>query len=212
MANFNATENLDLGLLEVKVLLRYAAKNRKSLEKYGLFNKSAIILLSTKFECFIEDILAEYVYEYCSKCGKDSIDAAILTGLSDRILDDVFTIHNNVEKREKKLILLQQLARLYLDDGCNFSDYVMTIKFALGKHGEQQIKKLFLRCGLDDFHTHAEASGFYENLNSLISIRNNIIHEDATPSLTEEDVKKHIDEIENFSLALDSECFSRIPV
>ena len=44
---------------EIDILLTYARNNQRTLDKYKLFNKTAVVLLCTHFEVFVESFVAE---------------------------------------------------------------------------------------------------------------------------------------------------------
>lgn len=67
-----------------------------------------------------------------------------------------------------------------------------------GKHGQKEIESLFERHGLKAFITSAPIRNSLQMMNSLFSIRNNVIHEDASPSLTHQTIKAHKDNIMHF--------------
>ena len=71
-------------------------------------------------------------------------------------------------------------------------------KFSFGKHGQKEIESLFERHGLKAFITSAPIRNSLQMMNSLFSIRNNVIHEDASPSLTHQTIKAHKDNIMHF--------------
>lgn len=56
-------DNIRISLSEIDVLLDYASQNIGTISKYQLFNKVSIVLLSTKFEVFIEEFLEEHTLE-----------------------------------------------------------------------------------------------------------------------------------------------------
>lgn len=48
-------------LKEIDILASYSQANRESVEKYKLFNKTAIVLLCSHFETFVEAFISEHV-------------------------------------------------------------------------------------------------------------------------------------------------------
>ena len=64
---------------------------------------------------------------------------------------------------------------------------------------------MFQLHALDDFVAKTEVIMILKGLDSLIAIRNNIIHQDATPSLTHNDIKQHKNKIIRFVELLQQE-------
>ena len=53
-------DHIRVSLSEIDILLDYASRNSANIHKYQLFNKVSIVLLSTKFEVFLEDFIDEH--------------------------------------------------------------------------------------------------------------------------------------------------------
>ena len=77
-------------------------------------------------------------------------------------------------------------------------NFKVNAKFNYGKHGQKEIEKLLTTFGFSKFTKEESTISFMKKFNSLNAIRNNIIHEDATPSLTNKDVENHFKNISNF--------------
>lgn len=61
-----------------------------------------------------------------------------------------------------------------------------------------EIERLLKTFGFKEFVTVDLIKTFFVRFNSLNAIRNNIVHEDATPSLTHQDVKDYLDAVIDF--------------
>ncbi|MDN4073868.1 HEPN domain-containing protein [Fictibacillus terranigra] len=55
--------NFNNALVEVGLLTAFASKCQSIPEQYAALNKSALVLLTAKFEVFVEDVVEEYVEE-----------------------------------------------------------------------------------------------------------------------------------------------------
>ena len=80
----------------------------------------------------------------------------------------------------------------------NLTSISHSLKFAFGKHEQKEIEKMFERHGLKNFIKSVDAQNALRMMNSLFSIRNNVIHEDASPALTHQTIQDHRDNIMNF--------------
>lgn len=56
----DSIDQIRQNMSEVDMLLNYASQNANDVQKYQLFNKAAVVLLSTKFEVFLEDFIDEH--------------------------------------------------------------------------------------------------------------------------------------------------------
>ena len=87
-----------------------------------------------------------------------------------------------------------------------FNQLRIECKFAYGKHGEKELVKLFSPIGIEDVFTEVEVFIPGESLgdeltkkkvdfkgvfNSVMHMRNNILHQDASPSLTHESIREY---------------------
>lgn len=53
----DSIDQIRQNMSEVDMLLNYASQNANDVQIYQLFNKTAVVLLSTKFEVFLEDFI-----------------------------------------------------------------------------------------------------------------------------------------------------------
>ncbi len=96
---------------------------------------------------------------------------------------------------------------LWADHAIHSAELRLPVKFDYGTHGEKEIKRLFCLIGIEDIFIQAEASDDINSaridirgkINSMTHIRNNIIHEDATPSLTHVEIKDFLSVIRGFA-------------
>ena len=96
-------------------------------------------------------------------------------------------------------------------------DLVLDMKYAFGKHGQEETEKLFKKFGFKSF---VDSPGFQDNfkmINSAINIRNNIIHEGSAPTLSIDDLKKYknvflsfADSLEQFVLSSQVTLYDKI--
>jgi hypothetical protein len=195
-------DDFRITIKEINILIGYAKRNSIKIEKYRLFNKSAIILLCSKFEFFLENFMEEFLDDVISKNDNHSLPESIKEHLTDVVLENI----NSQTNIKKKTPFLSQLISLYSSEKTNAKKLgiVPNAKFKMGKHGEKEVKSLFIRFGFSDFINQSDLIPFFTSFNSLLAIRNNIVHEDATPSLTHNDVCKFLDDITFFVNLVDS--------
>ena len=134
----------------------------------------------------------------------------------DKLIDEKF-ISDVRKHRSRSLKIIQRISKF-----CHGDDAITTInidtQFDYGKHGESAITKLFSRVGITNIfescivyekrETLAGAKGdlvpinIASDINALTNIRNNILHGDATPSLTHEQIENYKWHIMMFSTKL----------
>lgn len=201
---FSALSDFNSAIVEVDILIRYASRNSRNIDKYATFNKSALILLCSKFEAFIEEFLEEYSYECCQICNNKTVDSILFNHLLEVQINQLEKVRNNLTKR---LPILRNISLLVETNTNSLSGFKVDSKFSFGKHGQKELTKLLTKFGFKAFNDQKISEDFYRKFNSLFNIRNNIIHEDATPSLTHQDVKDYKNLLQSFcnDLVLDGE-------
>lgn len=195
--NFDCINDFDSKISEVRLLLSYAQKNSKNLTRYQMFIKVSIILLVTKFESFIEDFLDEH----SSQVIKGHTNRTLPVGMRQSYALSAIEKANQAPQAEKKERCIEDISLLWLGEEKKI-DTLMTyrpaVKFKLGKHGQDELMRIFALNGLKDYLLLEDTKKILRQIDSLLAIRNNIIHEDASPSITHQDVDKYVDGIDKF--------------
>jgi len=196
MVKFDSVNEFDEACGEIRLLLGYSKKNASKSGKYATFNKAAIVLLCAKFEAFFEDFLEEYSFYHLSASSNHSVDRC----LYDHVVDCVITsLELAKNKPAKKKDALSKLAKLCGSEEIRpMTEYSTDPKLRMGKHGQGEIERLLATFGFKEFIALDIVKQFFVRFNSLNNIRNNIVHEDATPSLTHQDVKGYLDAVSGF--------------
>ena len=196
---FESYIEFDDTLKEVDMLIALAKAQDKELV-YPVINKCSILLLIAKFESFIESIADEYILLFNN--GSPNTN-----NISDRMkLNHTLCALNNIAdlKQEHKLSeaieIFKKISHLWHNDGI-FKEINIETGFSFGKHGQNEIKKIFRNIDCEDVLADIVVLDRNENMlestttidifgeiDSLVNIRNNIIHEDATPNLTHHDI------------------------
>lgn len=197
---------------EIEILLSYAKRNTnpKNIEKYATFIKAALILLCAKFESFIETFIEDFITEYLSKTPLSNIQHDFKHYLVNLQLD---RIQKSKPKKQKRNELLEKLVLFYTDNNFDLNTFKLDYGFNYGKHGEEELKKVLIRFGLSDFIKQIENDlrfDFFNKFNSLTNIRNNILHQDETPSLTHQQVDNYYKLLIKFSDELNMNAFQKL--
>ena len=202
------TEFFGEALKEIKLLISYSRRNRNDFLRYATFNKSAIVLLCSKFESYLENALEEYAYLHLKHSSNKNIDSHIYDSVIEELIESLEPIKNN---RTKLKPHLSSLAEFCGNDECSPIDHLqVNAKFSYGKHGQKEVEKLFKRFGFSAFAKQESSVKFFKQFNSLNFIRNNIIHEDATPTLTDKDVEKYLKTLSTFITEFDKAAIKKL--
>lgn len=195
-------DNFTARLLEVDLLLEEADKcapggMRENEHLAAALNKAALLLLTGKFESFLESTAEEFLF------------ALNQAGAHARHIPERLLVEHSVKavKEAKERLARGDIANLrnvFLALGRHWgelepcSNLSVCCKFSYGKHGEKEIMRLFRRLGIDNVFTVVKVTILQETyegqspseidikgmVNSLINIRNNILHQDSSPTLT----------------------------
>lgn len=194
----------DSSLLEIDVLLEYAKRNTKEVCKYQMFIKSSIVLLMTKFEVFIENFLDEHSERARKGHDSNSYPQELKYQLSNNAANQI--LETNKYSQKKKIV--DELRVLFSDSPESLKSIKIIkpdVKFNYGKHGQKEIERLFGINGLQSFIEQENIQSILKDINSCINIRNNIIHQDAAPSITHGDVARYKNSISQFKAELEKE-------
>lgn len=175
-------------LKEIEILIKYAQRNHKNaLDKYQLFNKTAIVLLCSHFEVFVESFMAEHV-DVLKNCYNT---ITLPQYMKDNFIDDTFKAYKDVPHPSKKQDPLKALFKLFEEtphDLTSIGNLLLEIRYGFGKHGQAETDKLFRKFGLGDFVDTKIYKDSFNKINSAICVRNNIVHEGSAPTLSYKDV------------------------
>ncbi|QDV62760.1 HEPN domain-containing protein [Crateriforma conspicua] len=193
--SIEAGSEFEESLQEFNLLLELAvqADENDEDEQYAVFLKCALLLLTSKFECFLEELVEEvgdWIRTENVPCSVLPIE--ISTHYTHRRSCNVES-HYNQAKFEDIRVSSTALAKFWLDQ--DSGDFEIDCKFSYGKHGEKEVAKLLRRVGVPDpfdaINVEIEkADGTTQQVdmagivNSLTAIRNNVLHQNASPQLT----------------------------
>lgn len=129
-------------LSEIEILITYARNNQRTLDKYKLFNKTAIVLLCSHFEVFVETFIAEHVDVLKSSYNSTTLPQY----MKDNYIDDTVKAYKDNPQPSKKQKPLKALFQLHSSSAVSMSslnDLMLEIKYGFGKHGQGETDKLF---------------------------------------------------------------------
>jgi hypothetical protein len=212
-------------LEEVTILVSAAESSVADEVKYAVYNKSALLLLSGKFENYIESVAEQYVFVVNQlNLPANRIPDILRLHHALGILSKVDLYRNNGRADEIKKIF-SEVSSIWITE-LTFNSLKIDCKFTYGKHGENELKKLFVPLGIEDVFVRVKVFVPEENLsdgllttrevdfkgvfNSVMGMRNNILHQNASPNLTHTAIKEYQLAFEVFSKALAQELDSYI--
>jgi hypothetical protein len=204
VGRFQATLDFSSSLEEVERLLTLAAHGGVDSVAFSALLKSSILLLTSKMEAFLEDVAEECRFRIESAaCIASKLPDAIKVSMVQSVIDEAF-ISKLKQGSPQVLEKISALKAMLVDE--KIEALALDTRFSYGKHGEAEVKKIFQRFGIRDVIQESVLDGadsIRADLNSLIAIRNNIIHNDASPVFTIEQVRGFVTMIVGFSNGLD---------
>ncbi|KIU12920.1 MAE_28990/MAE_18760 family HEPN-like nuclease [Bacillus subtilis] len=214
MVNLQSFHNFTAALEEVKILLKLANEYEKEENSYATLTKSALLLLTAKFEVFVEDVVTEYI---------ETINAMNITNLliSDKlkithsavVLKKLMDYIEHPNKDEQKIKVFKELAILWASEEQRVLPLNIPNKFNYGKHGAKEIQKLFKNIELENIfdrvilYTDKEDSLLESQeivkmdviINNITNQRNNIVHQDKSPNMTHKQINDYLKHLNDFS-------------
>lgn len=188
---------------EIDILLTYARSNQRTLDKYKLFIKTAVVLLCTHFEVFVESFIAEHV-DVLRICYRSD---TIPQYMKDNYINDTINSLKDFACPSRNVKPLRALFRLHdskVLEMSAISDLIIDMKYSFGKHGQDDTARLFNKFGFVAFVDSPAFKDPFRNINSAINIRNNIIHEGSAPNLSHNDVVAYKNDFLKFARDLES--------
>ncbi|WP_342506110.1 MAE_28990/MAE_18760 family HEPN-like nuclease [Sporosarcina sp. FSL K6-2383] len=204
-------------LEEVGRLMGLASICEDMQSEYAALNKSALLLLTAKFEVFVEDIVEEYVENINSMNVANLLisEQLKIRHSITRIKELSLTIEH-VHNEEKSIQVLKELAELWQEQEATFVGLNISNKFNYGKHGARELRKLFSNIEIsnvfetivlysDNEHSLLENSqviNFEVIYNNIVNLRNQISHQDKTPNMTHKQIEGYVVYFNRFSKKL----------
>lgn len=207
---FECLDNYLDSLKEVALIVDMANNNIQNNEEYVALNKSAILLLAAKFENFIEAIVEEFVY-YINELNlpNEQVPEWMRIGFSLDVVSDLMKVVSK-EENSKKITFLKNIADIWNDE--KTTKMKVNNKFNYGKHGANELIKLFNKIGIKDiFKTikvysleeslldEVEEHDFKGTFNNITNQRNYITHQDGSPSITHIEISRYKEYFKQFA-------------
>ncbi|UMB75362.1 MAE_28990/MAE_18760 family HEPN-like nuclease [Dickeya fangzhongdai] len=210
---FSAYQDFEDGIKDVKFLLDLSKEHSGAEDKYKIILKSAILSLATTFECFIEDVCSDFLFHFSNlrpvrKCLPDGMVYHML----GKVFCDESFISSVKHKKKSCLTKLDEILPVLLKEK-PIRKINIEPKFSYGKHGANEVKNLFSKIGVDDIFNECRLTTQSDSMldsddneldlkgkiDSFTAIRNNIIHQNASPLLTIDEIQMYIDLFVRFS-------------
>lgn len=209
MSSYDATQDFAACLEEVEFLLGTAAKCEGKPKEYSALVKASLVLLAAKFESFVEEVVEEHATKIsCMRPLTLHLPKAIKVHSTLALLPDNFK-ESLRSGNQDAIDNLKKAASLW-NDAATVENLVVDKAFNYGRHGAAEIEKIFLRVGLeyvfDSCVVEESVPSFAgeegadstpiridvkANVNALTHLRNNILHNDSSPSLTHQQVETY---------------------
>lgn len=216
---FESLYKFNVALREVIILIRrFKLEESKSPTISNIYLKSALILLTAKFEAFLENIVAEYIAKLNEELIVTQFPEILKIYHTKEILEqfnNCFQRLGEQDKRDKIIKNMKDLALLW-QSNIEAKPIKINNKFNYGKHGQEAINELFRRIGfeniLDEFiitekiqtidGEEEEQIDFKAKVNELTGKRNSILHNDTSITFTKEELIFYIKYLKQFSQKL----------
>ncbi len=210
-------KNFTNALQEVSLLTNFASQCEQNPNKYTALNKSALLLLTSKFEVFIEDVVREYIEEINSmNIANHLIPDQLKVKHSITRIKEIVDVIENPDKNDKKIKVFKELAKLWADQEVNFDGLQIPNKFNYGTHGSKEMQKLFNNIEIENiFETvviysenenslldEVQPIDFKAIFNNITGLRNAITHQDQTPNMTHKQIEGYAENFHKFSKEL----------
>lgn len=210
-------KNFNSALEEVSLLIDFASECERLPNKYAALNKSALLLLTAKFEVFVEDVVREYIEEInLMKLTVPLISDHLKMKHSITRIKELVDIIEHPNKEGKRVEVFKEIAKLWSEQHETFDELIIPNKFNYGKHGSKEMEKLFRNIEIENvfetivLYTDEENSllGSEEVIdlkgiiNNITSQRNKISHQDETPNMTHQEIQGYVDHLSRFSREL----------
>jgi|SRR6185312_10149292 len=218
MAYFDATTSFDAALAEVEHLVTLARLCQNRRRDYLTYLKAAFVLLGAKFEAFAENIIENYVDRLAEMEPRAKHLSRDLRLHSTTLLLSQCANGSLFSGKPAAVSNLRAAAALWNDEDPH-SSLTVSNKFNYGKHGSGELRSLFQRIGIDDIlnecriltvtHDTMLGSGvtratIIADIDSFTSIRNNIIHSDASPNnITHQQIHDYKEKLWEFGYTVD---------
>lgn len=194
---FEAFVSFNSSLKSVDTLIKFAKQQEEvsNTEDRALFLKLSLVLMVTRFQVYVENILKEFS-EGLNREGILISKISVPMRLNSlRIISSGFQVHKSLENweaySEEKLAMVKQ----YVEDlNLHFSNEIIdrrfkiNTSFPLGKTGKNELISLFRQISGENIFETTKVD--IDVLDGILSKRHLVIHQDIDPGLTEVEIIK----------------------
>lgn len=203
--HYEATSDFHISVAEVETLLTLASSDDTN---RTMFLKLSMVSLVTKFQVFVEKILAEFRFQLNDKpSGKLPVHLkmnSIRIGLEKNHALTGLDKHREYteEKKENVVRYLNSISYISDDTVRINDDLYFNTKYPLGKTGRKELVDLFSQIDGNKEPFEAFGSEKFEKLDSLLLTRHSIIHQDRFNG-TDQTIKENLDFIKELVVYID---------
>lgn len=216
--SFESLKKFHIALREVIVLVNRSRKEEEYRKISNIYLKSALILLASKFEAFLENTVEEYVSHINEDLLKEQIPVIIKIHHIKEFVSKLSELYKNTKDAVKRKQIEEYMDELSLvwQNSNKAKPIRISNKFNFGKHGQEAVNELFRRIGFDNILDSIviteeiktidgilkEKVDFIAKVNELTNKRNSIIHNDISITFTKEEIITDIKYLKQFSIRL----------
>lgn len=210
--HYEATSDFENSIAEVDTLLELATSDDNN---RVLFLKLSIVSAVTKFQVFVEKILEEFRYELNSKPSRKLSTYIKMNSLRLSLNESNVLIgltkhkHFTEEKKNKIVQYIRSISYLSDDDFQINNDFQFTTKYPLGRTGKKELVDLLKQIDGDENPFDNFGSERFDNLDSVLQTRHNIIHQDRFNG-TEATVQDNLDFLKDLVIYIDEYLTSKL--
>ena len=210
--HYEATSDFEDSISEVDTLLELAVSDDNN---RVLFLKLAIVSAVTKFQVFVEKILKEFRFELNDNPSHKLSTYMKMNSLRLSLNEGNALIgltkhkHFTEEKKNKIVQFIQSISYLSNDNSPIDNDFQFSTKYPLGRTGKKELIDLLKQIDGDENPFDSFGSERFDNLDSVLQTRHNIIHQDRFNG-TETTVKDNLDFLKDLVIYIDEYLASKI--
>lgn len=213
---FESLHKFNVALREVIILIRrFKLEESKSRTISNIYLKSALILLTSKFEAFLENVVSEYIDKLNNLLSVEQLPEIIKVHHTKEQMENFYFCFQKTkeqDKRNKIINYMKDLSLLWQND-TSAKPIKISNKFNFGRHGQEAINDLFYRIGFENIldeititekiktidGDEEEQIDFKAKINEITNKRNTIIHNDTSITFTKEELICYIQYLKQFS-------------
>ncbi len=213
-ASLDSKQSIENDINILLDLIRKAESDRLRM----LLIKISIIILVTKFQVFVENILDEFL-DRLNRNQFRFVDLPPFIKLNSiKVKIENYKLHQKLKNFQKyndrnfmnEVREILNSLNIHFSNNVNDGHLQLKSKFPIGKTGANELSALFSQINGENIY---EICNIDDNkLNSLLNIRHNVIHQDATPGLTDETIISYRDFLLDFIEKIDKYLYDYIQI